>query len=119
MGKTFIAAVVMYNYYRWFPAGKIIFTAPTRPLVRQQIEACHDVVGIPEREIAHLDGNIPADRRHGNRTHRTFDYRLIVRKVFFIVCESLIKKQYTNFLKNNTVVPESSHQNISQKSSNR
>ena len=37
----------MFNYYRWFPAGKVIFMAPTRPLVTQQIGACHDIVGIP------------------------------------------------------------------------
>jgi Fanconi anemia group M protein len=23
LGKTFIAAVVMYNFYRWFPTGKV------------------------------------------------------------------------------------------------
>jgi len=85
LGKTFIAAVVMYNYFRWFPEGnvlfaivivtslmvyfmnslrkytlrscfyllngnlgKIIFAAPSRPLVAQQIEACHNTVGIPQ-----------------------------------------------------------------------
>lgn len=32
LGKTFIAAVVMYNFYRWYPRGKIVFMAPTRPL---------------------------------------------------------------------------------------
>jgi len=37
MGKTLIAAVVMYNFYRWFPEGKIIFMAPTKPLVEQQV----------------------------------------------------------------------------------
>lgn len=37
LGKTFIAAVVMYNYYRWFPLGKLIFMAPTKPLVAQQV----------------------------------------------------------------------------------
>lgn len=25
LGKTFIAAVVIYNFYRWFPRSKIIF----------------------------------------------------------------------------------------------
>jgi Fanconi anemia group M protein len=25
LGKTLIASVVMYNYYNWFPDGKIIF----------------------------------------------------------------------------------------------
>ncbi|KAL8172565.1 hypothetical protein V2J09_024369 [Rumex salicifolius] len=43
LGKTLIAAVVMYNYFRWFPEGKIVFTAPSRPLVIQQIEACHNI----------------------------------------------------------------------------
>ena len=38
LGKTFIAAVVMYNFYRWFPRVKIVFMAPTKPLVTQQME---------------------------------------------------------------------------------
>lgn len=42
-GKTFIAAVVMHNYYRWFPSSKLIFMAPTRPLVQQQVEAVQQV----------------------------------------------------------------------------
>nr|CAB3489337.1 unnamed protein product [Digitaria exilis] len=54
LGKTFIAAVVMYNYFRWFPEGKIIFAAPSRPLVAQQIEACHNTVGIPQLLAAHV-----------------------------------------------------------------
>ncbi|KAM0049691.1 putative RNA helicase [Helianthus debilis subsp. tardiflorus] len=51
LGKTHIAAVVMYNYYRWFPEGKIVFAAPSRPLVMQQIEACHKTVEIPQRAV--------------------------------------------------------------------
>ncbi|CAH8255379.1 unnamed protein product [Arabidopsis lyrata] len=47
LGKTLIAAVVMYNYFRLFPEGKIVFAVPSRPLVMQQIEACHNIVGIP------------------------------------------------------------------------
>ncbi|NXN42094.1 FANCM protein, partial [Rhinoptilus africanus] len=39
LGKTFVAAVVMYNFYRWFPSGKVLFLAPTKPLVAQQMEA--------------------------------------------------------------------------------
>lgn len=26
LGKTLIAAVVMFNYFRWFPDGNILFT---------------------------------------------------------------------------------------------
>ncbi|XP_046398498.1 uncharacterized protein LOC124165234 isoform X2 [Ischnura elegans] len=57
LGKTFIAAVVMYNFYRWFPRGKIIFLAPTRPLVAQQIHACYDIMGIPPEDTAELTGS--------------------------------------------------------------
>ena len=59
LGKTLIAAVVMYNFHRWYPSGKIIFVAPTRPLVTQQIVACHKIVGIPEKDTAHLEGSVP------------------------------------------------------------
>ena len=45
LGKTFIAAVVMYNYYRWYPNKKVVFLAPTKPLVAQQIEACFGIMG--------------------------------------------------------------------------
>jgi ATP-dependent DNA helicase MPH1 len=47
LGKTFIAAVVMFNFFRWFPKSKIVFLAPTKPLVNQQIDACYKIVGIP------------------------------------------------------------------------
>lgn len=56
LGKTFIASVVMYNFYRWYPAGKIVFMAPTKPLVAQQIEACYKVMGIPQAHMAELTG---------------------------------------------------------------
>lgn len=58
LGKTFIAAVLMYNYYRWYPQGKVIFMAPTKPLVAQQIEACYNIMGIPEADTAQMTGNI-------------------------------------------------------------
>lgn len=56
LGKTFIAAVVMYNLYRWYPRGKVIFMAPTRPLVAQQIEACYQIMGIAKTDTAELTG---------------------------------------------------------------
>lgn len=37
VGKTHIAAVIIANFSRWFPEQKIVFLAPTRPLVRQQV----------------------------------------------------------------------------------
>lgn len=56
LGKTFIAAVVMYNFYRWFPSGKVVFMAPTKPLVTQQMEACFHVMGIPQSHMAEMTG---------------------------------------------------------------
>ncbi|XP_055989841.1 Fanconi anemia group M protein [Sorex fumeus] len=63
LGKTFIAAVVMYNFYRWFPSGKVVFMAPTKPLVTQQIEACYRVMGIPQSHMAELTGSTQAFTR--------------------------------------------------------
>lgn len=56
LGKTFIASVVMYNFFRWYPKGKIIFMAPTRPLVNQQIDACYQIMAFPKDETAELTG---------------------------------------------------------------
>ncbi|GLV39645.1 Fanconi anemia group M helicase [Carabus blaptoides fortunei] len=56
LGKTFIAAVVMYNFYRWYPMGKIIFMAPTKPLVAQQLDACYNIMAIPNNVTAEITG---------------------------------------------------------------
>ncbi|XP_057851783.1 DEAD-box ATP-dependent RNA helicase FANCM [Cryptomeria japonica] len=73
LGKTLIAAVVMYNYFRWFPAGKIVFTAPSRPLVLQQIEACHNIVGIPQEWTIDMTGQMnPAQRLGFWQSKRVF-----------------------------------------------
>ena len=63
LGKTFIAAVLMYNYFRWYPRGKVVFMAPTNPLVGQQIEACHRIMGIPQSEIKEMTGNTAVPER--------------------------------------------------------
>ncbi|KAM7020490.1 Fanconi anemia group M protein [Passerculus sandwichensis] len=73
LGKTFVAAVVMYNFYRWFPSGKVLFLAPTKPLVAQQMEACGRVMGIPCRDMAEMTGGTQAlGRRELWNTKRVF-----------------------------------------------
>ena len=64
LGKTFIAAVVILNMFRWFPEGKstccadaVIFVAPTRPLVTQQQQACHSICGLPWDTAIELTGS--------------------------------------------------------------
>lgn len=58
LGKTFIASVVMYNYRRWFPTLKVIFMAPTRPLVRQQLEATIGTVEISPEISTEMTGHL-------------------------------------------------------------
>ncbi|KAH8298497.1 hypothetical protein KR044_007748 [Drosophila immigrans] len=63
LGKTFIAAVVMYNLHRWYPDGKLIFMAPTRPLVSQQIAACQKIMPFPADDTVELTGRLPRAKR--------------------------------------------------------
>ncbi|EMD36709.1 hypothetical protein CERSUDRAFT_123790 [Gelatoporia subvermispora B] len=65
LGKTFIAGVVMLNFYTWFPEGKVVFVAPTKPLVAQQIDACHRTCGIPGSHAAELTGETSRIKRSG------------------------------------------------------
>ena len=59
LGKTFIAATIMLNWFRWTKDAQIVFVAPTRPLVAQQIKACYEIAGIPASETTMLTGTIP------------------------------------------------------------
>eukprot|EP01147_Barroeca_monosierra_P002978 gene2978-5769_t len=63
LGKTFIAAVVMYNFYRWYPTGKIVFMAPTKPLVAQQVQACYQIMGFPREDVCEITGSKPPATR--------------------------------------------------------
>jgi len=63
LGKTFVAANVILNYYRWFPDGKIFFLAPTRPLVNQQKMAVECLKEIDEDDLLELTGSVRAKKR--------------------------------------------------------
>lgn len=56
LGKTFIAATIMYNFFRWTKHAQIVFVAPTKPLVAQQVDACFNIVGIPRSQTTMLTG---------------------------------------------------------------
>lgn len=80
LGKTFIAAVVIYNYYRWFPSGKIVFIAPTRPIVTRKMMDTMSTVEIDPHFLAELTGAQSPTQRE----------RLwIERRVFFLTAQVL------------------------------
>ncbi|CAG0914927.1 unnamed protein product [Notodromas monacha] len=64
LGKTFIAAVLMYNFYRWFPDGIFIFMAPTRPLVKQQKGAMLKFVPLEPTLMVELTGTMKPENRN-------------------------------------------------------
>ncbi|PHH76936.1 hypothetical protein CDD82_3749 [Ophiocordyceps australis] len=73
LGKTFIAATVMLNFYRWTETAKIVFVAPTKPLVAQQVTACYSIAGIPRSDTTLLTGEIqPVLRVDEWQTKRVF-----------------------------------------------
>lgn len=74
LGKTFLAATIMLNYYRWFPQGKVIFMAPSRPLVTQQIQACHGIAGIPLKDAVELTGKDAPEKRQEEWSKRRVFY---------------------------------------------
>ncbi|KAM0329912.1 hypothetical protein ACHAQA_004078 [Verticillium albo-atrum] len=73
LGKTFIAATVMLNFYRWTKTAKIVFVAPTKPLVAQQVDACFNIVGIARSDTTMLTGDVaPALRVEEWQSKRVF-----------------------------------------------
>ncbi|KAM3065945.1 3'-5' DNA helicase [Clarireedia jacksonii] len=59
LGKTFIAATIMLNFFRWTKDAQIVFVAPTKPLVSQQVKACFEIAGIPRSATTMLTGEQP------------------------------------------------------------
>ncbi|WKT39215.1 Helicase superfamily 1/2, ATP-binding domain [Fusarium oxysporum f. sp. vasinfectum] len=81
LGKTFIAATVMLNFYRWTKKAKLVFVAPTKPLVAQQVDACYNIAGIPRSETTLLTGDIPPALRVDEWESR---------RVFFMTPQTLL-----------------------------
>jgi ERCC4-related helicase len=73
LGKTFIAATIMLNWFRWTTEAQIVFVAPTKPLVSQQVEACYYIAGIPRSYTTMLTGGVsPALRSEEWKSKRVF-----------------------------------------------
>jgi ATP-dependent DNA helicase MPH1 len=81
LGKTFIAATMILNFYRWTQDAQIIFVAPTKPLVAQQVEACFNIAGIPRSQTTMLTGEVQAGLRAEEWNNK---------RVFFMTPQTLI-----------------------------
>ena len=49
----------MLNWFRWTHDAQIVFVAPTKPLVHQQVDACFNIAGIPRSQTVMLTGEVP------------------------------------------------------------
>ncbi len=64
LGKTLIAALLAGYYLdQYHHDMKVIFLAPTRPLINQQLEACRNNLLLEESQYAILTGQIPPPKR--------------------------------------------------------
>ncbi len=81
LGKTFIAATIMLNWFRWTVDAQIVFVAPTKPLVSQQVQACFGIAGIPRSQTTLLTGATPP----GVRAEEW-----LTKRVFFMTPQTLI-----------------------------
>lgn len=81
LGKTFIAAVVMFNYYRWFTEGLVFFLAPTKPLVDQQYNAYREtILEFNPKHVGQLTGK-------QNKAQREKAYKSA--RIFFMTPQTL------------------------------
>ncbi|KAI4150600.1 MAG: hypothetical protein LQ340_003981 [Diploschistes diacapsis] len=81
LGKTFIAATIMLNWFRWTKDSQIVFVAPTKPLVSQQVEACFNIAGIPRSATTLLTGNTPPGIRAEEWSNK---------RVFFMTPQTIV-----------------------------
>uniref|UniRef100_A0A1B0DCA3 Uncharacterized protein n=1 Tax=Phlebotomus papatasi TaxID=29031 RepID=A0A1B0DCA3_PHLPP len=62
LGKSFIASVVMYNIYRWYPMSKVIFLSASKSILKGQMEACWNIMNIPKGDCVEITGKSPSAR---------------------------------------------------------
>jgi Fanconi anemia group M protein len=63
MGKTVIALMLASQRISCFPKSKVLFLAPTRPLVEQHLETFKKHFDIPEEELAVFTGYVKPEKR--------------------------------------------------------
>lgn len=91
LGKTFIAALVIGHYLKDCPEKKVIFLAPTKPLVDQQANRFREVLELPAESVVSVTGEIPPKNRedlYSNSriicsTPQTCEHDILSRKLYF------------------------------------
>ncbi|HII72263.1 TPA: DEAD/DEAH box helicase [Candidatus Woesearchaeota archaeon] len=63
LGKTVIALMLATQRLRTLPDSKVLFLAPTRPLVEQHLETFRKHFDIDESKLALFTGNVRPDKR--------------------------------------------------------
>ena len=64
LGKTIIAALLAAHHLKTHPEKKILFLAPTKPLVDQQAKRLRDFVEIDPELVLSVTGDVPPSERH-------------------------------------------------------
>ena len=63
LGKTILALMLALHRLSKYPDSRIIFLAPTRPLVEQHRESFKNLTTIPENSLKAITGTIPPNKR--------------------------------------------------------
>ncbi len=63
LGKTFVAALLTAHYLSAKPDKKILFLAPTKPLVEQQAQRMRDVLDIAPESVVSVTGEVSPEER--------------------------------------------------------
>ncbi|KAL2020852.1 hypothetical protein VTK56DRAFT_7843 [Thermocarpiscus australiensis] len=95
LGKTFIAATIILNYFRWTKRAKIVFVAPTKPLASQQVQACLNVAGIPRSQTTLLTGETPPGLREAE---------WLAKRLFFMTPQTLMNDLSKGFADPKSIV---------------
>ncbi len=89
LGKTFVAAILSAHYLAIQPEKKILFLAPTKPLVDQQAQRMRDVLSVDPESVVCVTGDVsPAEREVLYQTARiiagtpqTVEHDVLARKL--------------------------------------
>ncbi len=63
LGKTAIAVMLVIHRLKLYPKSKIVFFAPTKPLVDQHINTFKALIDLPEEDFAMFTGTVRPEKR--------------------------------------------------------